>query len=474
MKFKHIPRRRSAAIVAGLLLMLLPAQSSGETLEEALISAYQNYPGLQAERARLRELDETYVQAGAQGRLTSDLSGTVSVDMSRTPSFSVPIPGFDDVITSGTTWSSPAALQLRFIQPIYQGGRVWAQKSQAMAGISAAREGLRANETDVFLKVANAYVDVLRDEEAARIRRKNVLVLMRQKEAADSRFEVGAGTRTDLAQADVRLAGAKVGLAQADAQLQISRAVYKQMTGHMPENLQPLPRFVLPESEAEAAQLAKNNNPGVLAARYQEDAGDAAISVAKSAKKPIVALTGNVGGVRGQAGFPERAESASIGAQITVPIFSGGMNASRLRTAENARTRLMFETRDRERQIEAAVMQAWAGLVAARAAMEAGQVEVSAAELALEGVELEREVGTRNALDVLNAEQELLEARLKVLNSRSEVEKAGYRILTLTGGFDAVSLSLATEYYDPDKNLQEIQDGGFPGFVDDVLPEEWR
>ncbi len=461
--------------LAGFILTLsFPAIGASETLEEALISAYQNHAGLQAERARLRELDETYVQARAQGRMTSSIGGTASINASRTPALDIPLPGFDSFIDSGTTFSTPIAAEARFIQPIYQGGRVSALKSQAMAGIYAAREGLRAQETQILTDVATTYIDILRDEEAARIRRSNVQVLLRQKEAADSRFEVGAGTRTDMAQADARLAGAKVGLAQAEAELQVSRANFKRLTGHMPEALTSPPSFQLPASEKEAIELALANNPQILAALYSEEAGEAGIKAAKAAYKPTIALTGSLQAIRGQAGFPDRAETAMVGAQISVPLTTGGMNRSRIRAAESARTRLMFETRDTQAAIEAAIMQSWAGLQAAKSALDASEVQVAAAKLAFEGVELEREVGRRTALDVLNAEQELLEAQLTVLNSRSEVAKAGYRLLAITGGFDAYSLSLPTEYYQPEDNFDDVSTDDYLGIVEEILPDNWR
>lgn len=454
--------------------LLIAPVAQAETLEEALVSAYNHSPKLKAERARLKEIDESYIQARAQGKLTSSLSGTASINTSRTPGLDIPIPGFDNVINSGTTVSTPIAAQVQVIQPIYQGGRVAALKSQARASIEAAREGVRAQETQWLLDTAYTYVDVLRNEEQARIRRNNLQVLMRQKEAAESRFEVGAGTRTDMAQAEARMAGARVGLAQAEAQLQISRADYRRLTGHMPESLKPLPKFVLPDSEARAVELAHANNPGLMASIHNEAAGDARIKVAKSANKPTVALTGNLSAIREQAGFPDRAETAVIGAQVTVPLTTGGLNRSRVREAENARTRLMFETRDTKFQLNAAIMQAWAGLQAAREGLRASQVQVQAAELAFEGVQLEKDVGRRTALDVLNAEQEVLEARLSIINSRSEVEKAGFAILALTGGFDAVSLALPTEYYDPQDNLDAIiADDNF-GVIDNILPEKWR
>lgn len=468
--------KKPLTVLLGLVVFSAasPLLAQAETLEEALISAYNHHPKLKAERARLRELDETYIQARSQGRLTSSLSGSATFNASRTPALDIPLPGFDNVIESGTTVSTPIAAQVQVIQPIYQGGRVSALKSQSMASIFSAREGLRAQETQILLDTANAYVDVLRDEERASIRRSNLQVIMRQKEAADTRFEVGAGTRTDMAQAEARLAGARVGLAQADAQLQVSRASFRRLTGHLPESLQPLPTFILPDSEVRAVELAHENNPGVLAALHLEKAGDARIKAAKSVYKPTVALTGTLQAVREQAGFPERAESAAIGAQVTIPLLSGGLNKSRIREAESARTRLMFETRDTKYALEAAIMQAWAGLQAAREGLKASRVQVSAAELAFEGVKLEEEVGRRTSLDVLNAEQEVLEAKLSIVNSRSEVEKAGYRILALTGAFDAISLSLPTTIYNPQENLDDVSDDDYLGVIEKIIPEDWR
>lgn len=475
MIFRNIGFRDYIAVaVISLSSVTFSMGAQAESLQEALISAYQNHPRLQAARAQLRELDENYVLARAQGSLKSSLSGNAAISVNRTPSLTIPIEGFDSFVTSGTSWSTPTAAQLQFIQPIYQGGRVSALKSQARSGILAAREGLRSTETELFVDAANAYVDVIRDEEAARIRRLNVQVLMRQKEAADSRFELGAGTRTDVALAESRLAGAKIGLAQADSVLQISRAKFREATGHLPENLEPLPRFSMPGTEIESVSLARDNNPALLAARYNEEAGDAAIKAAKSAGKPVVSLTGNLGGTALQGSFPQTAQSASIGAQVTIPLITGGVNRSGIRSAENARTRLMLEARDAERRIDGLIMQAWARKTAAEKMLRASQVQISASEIALEGVQLEREVGTRNALDVLNAEQELLEAKLRVINSRSDVEKANYGILALTGGFDAVSLNLATIYYDPEDNFQDVTSDGIIDVIEDIIPAKWR
>jgi len=232
-------------MLSGLALsaaLLMPSAAAAETFQEALISVYNSNPRLQAERARLREVDENYIQARAQGRLTANVSGTYGYTAARTPASNNPFTGG----SGGSVNGHPHSAQLQIIQPLYQGGRVKALKKQAKSSILAARESLRNAEQSIFLSAANAYIDVIRDEETARIRRNNVMVLSRQQLAAKDRFDVGEGTRTDIAQAQSRQAAAESGLAQAEAQLQASRASYKRIIGHPPVDLQPAPQFEQP------------------------------------------------------------------------------------------------------------------------------------------------------------------------------------------------------------------------------------
>lgn len=176
-----------------------------ETFEEALISVYNSNPRLMAARVQVREIDENYIQARAQGRLNANISGNYGYSTNRTSgSFG---PGLPDQSLSSD--GGPYAGQFQIVQPLYQGGRVRALKDQAKAGIMAAREQLRGTEQELLLQGANAYSDVLRNEEVARIRRNSVSVLARQELAAQERFRVGVGTRTDIAQAQSRLAASE-------------------------------------------------------------------------------------------------------------------------------------------------------------------------------------------------------------------------------------------------------------------------
>ncbi|WP_409431922.1 TolC family outer membrane protein [Litorimonas sp. RW-G-Af-16] len=456
----------SAAIIVAPLSFAQIA--SAETLQDTLISVYNKNPRLQAERARLRETDETYIQARAQGRLSATASGSYARTEVRTPetpgSFFAP-PG------GGWRGSDPLAGQVQVIQPLYQGGRVKALKRQAKSGILAARESLRATENSIFVSAAEAYVDVLRDEQAANIRRNNVRVLTSQLTAANARFDVGEGTRTDIAQSQSRLAASEAGLAQAEAQLQISRATYKRIVGRMPVDLQPVPDFALPNDLPTAIALARDNNPQLLASYFNEEAGRAAIDVAKSNGRPTISLNGTLSAQRGQLLGIEETDQASLTAQISVPIFSGGLNRSRVRQAKHAKTRLAFETRDTELAVDQTVTQIWAQLEAAKRVFITSQQQLDAAEVAFEGVELELTVGTRTQLDVLNAEQEVLNAKLALINAERDVDSVTYQLLSILGVFDADGIALPVETYDAVQNFEAVRYRGFDRNIDRFVPE---
>jgi len=451
-------------LCSAIMFMAVPA--TGETLSEALMSAYAKNPRLQAERSRVREVDENYIQARAQGRLTTSLNGSIGQAWGATTANN-----FLGQPTSSSNFSTPRTGSVQAIQPLYQGGRVRALKRQAKASIFAAREGLRNTEQGIFNLVASAYVSVLRDEQAAVIRRRNVSVLARQQEAAQARFDVGEGTRTDIAQAKSRLAGAEIGLAQADAQLQSSRADYVRAVGYPPNDLQEVPVFILPQSLQTAMAIARENNPQLIASLFNEEAADAAIDVAKAASRPSLSLNGSANTSQGQAIGFGRSRQAQITANLTIPIFSGGLNRSRVRAAKEAHTRTTFETRDVEQAIDQTVSQIWAQLDASKRSLIQAERQVASAEVAFEGVELEQQIGTRSTLDVLNAEQELLMAQITVIDAKRAVDDSTFQLLTVLGVFDAEGLQLPVDLYDPNRNFEAVKYKGLNRVIDRYVPE---
>jgi len=464
-------RQRILTAFVGVAVLVSPAQA--EDMQSALISVYETNPRLLAERARLREIDETYVQARAAGRPMIGGTGSISQSFVNFPGGAAvfaggPISaGGDDISISGR----PNEIGVQIVQPLYQGGRVKAQKEQAKLSILAARENLRAQENALFLSAASAYVDVRRDLEATRIRRNNVRVLSRQLEAASARFEVGAGTRTDIAQSESRMALAEAGLAQAEAQLAVSQAGFARFVGRPAATLKAPPIYTLPATLPEAIARARENNPQLIAAYFNEAAGRAAIDVAKAAGRPTVSISGGVSRQREQLSQLRAIDGASITAQVTVPIYSGGANTSRRRQAEHAKTRLAFETRDAELAIDQSVTQIWAQLTAARASLLAAKRQVSAAQLALEGVTLEQSVGTRDQLDILNAEQETLNAQLSVIEADRNVSAATFQLLSTIGVFDAEGIRLPVEGYKPNENLELIRYQGLTEKMDRYAPD---
>ena len=455
-------------IVSSLAIVILLGSNSlawAETFQEALISVYNGNPRLQAERARVREVDENYIQARAQGRLTATALGNYGVVTTRAGGTSIFGAGGDTYVNG-----YPKAAQVQVIQPLYQGGRVKALKKQAKSSILAAREALRNAEQNIFLSAANVYIDVIRDEETARIRRNNVMVLSRQQVAAQDRFDVGEGTRTDIAQAQSRQAAAEAGLAQAEAQLQSSRATYARIIGHPPVDLQPVPKFELPRSLDVALGLARDSNPQLLAAYFNQDAAELGIDVAKSASRPVLSLNGTAGIQRDQVLGIEEADQASLTAQISIPIFSGGLNRSRVRQAKHAKTRLAFEARDTEMAVDQTVAQIWAQLDAARLSLRASRQQVAAAEVAFEGVDLEQKVGTRTTLDVLDAEQEVLNAKLSVVEADRNLNAATFQLLTTIGVFDVEGIRLPVESYDPAQNFETVKYQGMTAITDRYVP----
>ena len=445
--------------------------ASAETLQETLISVYNKNPQLLAARARLQEVDENYIQARAQGRPSITASGQSSLSFitGSIPPIAIPAPGQPTGSGQFSETFTPSAAQVEVIQPLYQGGRVRALKSQAKAGILAQREVLRATETQLFLAAASTYLDVQLAEETTRVRRENVRVLSRQSLASRERFNVGQGTRTDIAQSEARLANAESSLAQAEAQLQSMRASYRRLVGRMPLGLQPVPTFAMPKTLEQALKNGRENNPELMASYFNEQAGEAAIDLAKAAGRPVVSLGGVAGAQRGQLFGLEDSETAEIRAQVSIPIFSGGINKSRVRQAKQAKTRLRFETRDREWAVDEQITQAWAQKEAARQNLTSSRKQVEAAELAFEGVKLEQEVGARSQLDVLDAEREVLNARLAAINTRNTFEVAKFRLLAAMGGFDSESIRLRYDtIYNPEANFEAIKADGLKKFTDKI------
>ena len=449
-----------AAVVAATDAFAQPApQSAGgprpQTLADALTLAYQTNPTLLSQRATLRALDETYVQARAGYR--PQVSAGVEADYAKNSS------------TFNTT-SEPVTATLSASQPIYTGGYASASVRAAEGDIRSGREQLRQTEATVLQSVIGAYVDVRRDQQALTIQVDNVNVLRHQLAETKAKFEVGQITRTDVAQAEARLAQAQAQLATSTAQLGISRAAYVANVGQSPGDLaQETPLDNLPITIDEAFSVAEKNNGGILAADYAEQAAAARVAAAKAANRPTLSLRAGLGNSAILASPPllqtepiDRFKgNFTASAVFTQPLFTGGLNSSRIRQAleDDNTQRIAVETA--RRQAVQLVSQAWNQLMAARAGVSSNQKQVDADQVAYEGTRQESLVGLRTTLDVLNAEQELHNAQLSLVNSRHDQFVASASVLNAMGRLEVRYLTTGLARYDAVKDFNRVRGAGW-------------
>lgn len=437
-----------AALTAGVSLLAVAANAQAQSLEEALAHAYNTNPTLQAERARLRATDESWVQARS-ARLPS-VSADASISRNSTESRSTFVLGNQQVVSQSETDSTPKNYSITATQSIYRGGRTSGQINQASAQVMAGRESLRAVEQGVLVDAVTAFMDVRRDMEVVSIRRNNVDVLAQHLQAAQDRFEVGEITRTDVAQAEARLSGAQAQLAGAQSQLSVSRAAYERVTGEPAATLEQPPALPsLPDNLADAASAAFDNSPQLRAAQYGEEAARHGIQVARGAMRPEVSLRASASAARDSSFSGDERDSTSITGTVSMPIFTGGLNRSRVRAAVASEEQARFQVNEARRQVTEGVTNAWTAYVASLAVIDSSRQAVLANEIALDGVEQEAYVGLRTTLDVLDAEQELLESRLTLVTAERDSYVAGYRLLQAMGLLSADSLGLGVELYDP-------------------------
>lgn len=438
-------RRALLATLSAIALCGLAAGPAGaQSLEEALAAAYQTNPVLEAQRAQLRATDELVPQArsgylpsleasGDVGRVRTEQSGQVGV-------------------------VTPRNVDINLTQPIYRGGRTAAGVSRAENLVQSQRASLVAAEQDVLLDAATAYFNVVRDQAVLDLNVNNEQVLRRQLEAAQDRFRVGEITRTDVSQAESRLARATADRILAEGVLNASRAEYARLVGDVPGKLkQPVPTIALPNTLDETVGLSVDNNPSVIAARFAEAAARDGVDVARGQLLPSVSVVGNVGRSWDQTRQDSVTDSASVIARVTVPIYQAGAATSQVREAKQTVSQRRSQSESQTRAAREAGIRAWEALVTARASILALQSQVRSAEIALEGVRQEATVGSRTVLDVLDAEQELLNARVQLVRSQRDELVAAFQVLAATGQLTAGRLGLPVRSYDYEANYRDVR-----------------
>lgn len=450
----------------GLALLCGPA--SAQTLRDALLKAYSANPTLTGARAGQRANDENVPIARADG--LPSLGGTVDYDEALTREGS-------SLNSPKRTLSARAQLEV----PLYQGGGVKNAIRAADRRVQAGQANLRGTESSVFNAVVAAHMDVIRDSAIVALNQKNVGVLDVNLQATKDRFEVGDLTRTDIAQSEARLAIARSDLQAAQAQLITSKERYIELVGEPPVNLEappPLPN--LPESPETAVQVALADNPDLLAAVKQREAARYDVSVANASRMPRVSGVTSWGytnyldtlrsGIPGVA-VDQSNKSAGIGVQATLPLYQGGRPSALVRQAQARESQSIEAQTEVERGVISQTRASYASWRAANDVIVSSQQAVDANTLSLEGVRAENSVGTRTILDILNAEQELLNAQVQLVTARRDAYVAGFSLLAAMGQAEAQDLGLdGGPLYDPVANYKRVK-GVFWDWDSDPRPE---
>jgi len=440
-------RISKAALVGAVSALVFAGAANAETfsLNDALGVAYETNPQLDAERAALRATDEGVAEANAGWRPSVNAGGSYGTERIEVGG----VPGsFND---------HPLQGQVTINQPIFRGGRTFAEVSRAKALDRAGRAQLTGAEQQVLLAAVTAYMNVVRDQAIVDLNQHNVDVLQKQLDATQKQFEVGELTRTDVAQSQARLSGAQAELVTAKGQLAISRATFLQVIGRAPETLDestPLP--ALPGSEDDAVNLALKQNPSLIAAQEDEHAADYGVDASVGALLPQLSVQGQYQysrdsfstGFGSPSGAGTIRDTAILG-ELTVPIYQGGADEAGVRQAKQLHSQAQLDAVNAERQTREGVSAAWEAFQSAQSAIASNQASVKANQLAFEGVSKEQQVGSRTILDVLNAEQELLNSQVAVVGSERDAEVAAYQLLAATGGLTAKNLGLKVTLYDP-------------------------
>ncbi len=425
---------RRAVLLAALLACSVMAQA--ETLDEALAKAYQTSPRLQARQAQLRAIDEQVAQAHAGWKPVLNGSG----DM-----------GYSQSVYAGSETSlRPRSMGVELSQPLLR-LQTYSAIQSAKRAVDAARADLVSQEQQLLFDAVSAYMNMVHDTQVAKLQKNNEQVLQRQLDAARDRFRVGEITRTDVSQAESRLAGATAERIQADGTLASTKANYLRVIGQEPGMVtQPEKSPPLPTVLDDAIAQAENANPDVIAANYAYEQADKDVDTNLAKLLPEISLVGSATRGYGQNTVQrDRTDSLTIGLRATVPLYQGGAEYAATRAAKQTRSQRQLELQETRRRAHESAIQAWQQYTAAVAAIESRRAAVKANALALDGTQQEAKVGTRTTLDVLNAEQEYLTAQVNLVGAEHDAVVAAYQLLASGGKLTADNLKLAVQKYDP-------------------------
>lgn len=419
-----------------------------ETLEEALAAAYRTNPDLKAARRALGVTNEQLPQALAGWR--PQVSVAASAGQQRVDT---EVSGRESELET-----TPLTGQLELRQPIYSGGSTEANVERAVADVGAQRAILTDTEQQVLQRTVEAYMNVWRDEAILDLRDNNVEVLRQRLEATQERFEVREVTLTDVSQAESRLSRAISDRAAAAADLALSRAVYEEVVGRPPGELsRPEPPRHVPDSLDALIPAAIAGDPQVRAAEFRTLSARKSVRVVIGQLLPSVSLVGRAQQSENSSAEDSSTTSLEVLAEVSIPLYQSGQVFSRVREAKQLTNQRRLEVRSARRQARRTAISAWENLQAADSQIAALRQQVEAAEVALRGVRLEHQAGERTVLDILDAEQELLNAEVGLVSAQRDKLVALYQALQAIGQLTAAALDLPVEIYDVEARYEKVR-----------------
>ncbi|MGO1160389.1 TolC family outer membrane protein [Brucella pseudogrignonensis] len=434
----------AAILLSGTVLSGQAALS--ETLNGALIKAYKNNSTLNSSRAGVRVQDENV--AIAKSGYRPQVTGSYNVGRSKSP-------------TSGYRTSGTYGIELN--QMLFDGFQTKNNVAAAETTVFAQRENLRNTEQNTLFQAVQAYMNVYQFRQIAILREKNLAAMNEQVRASRARLDVGEGTRTDVAQSEAQRSTAIAALNSARADVKSAEAAFVQVVGVQPDRLAVAPAAKnLPKSPDEAYANALNIHPGILATQYAVNAQGYNVKAKEGALLPTVGLTASASHLDTYSGTNVGdGNSASVGVGVSIPIYTGGRSSAQVRQAKEQLGQARIEVDVIQDQVRQAIGSAWSQLESARASVKANRDGISASQLALDGVIEERKVGQRTTLDVLNAQNSLVDIQIALVQAEANSIVASYALLAASGRMTARDLQLQVAQYKPEEHYNAVKDKWF-------------
>ncbi|MBT4007008.1 MAG: TolC family outer membrane protein [Rhodospirillales bacterium] len=426
-------RFAGSLLIAGLIWASPISNAGAETIIESLAKAYATNPELLSQRAALRAVDEEIPQALANWKPTIEITGETGVEQ----------------VDSNTSTATrhPKTGTLSITQPLFRGFRTLSETRRAKARVASQQANLHATEQSLLIKAVGAYMNVVRDKAVLELNQRNERRVARQLQAAKDRFQVGEITQTDVAQAEARHAGAKADLIRAQGTYVSVIANYKRIIGDAPGTLkQPTLKLELPSNSEEAISLAENINPNVIQAHYNVLSAEHNIGLIRGELFPELELEGTYTKEENTSSSVTKRDTAELMAKLTIPLYQAGDVYSRLRASKETAIQRREELDNAKRVAIEGAATSWIKLQTARAIVDSFRAEVRANKIALDGVQREALVGSRTVLDVLDAEQELLDSRVSLVRSEREELVARFELKQSVGTLTAENLQLPVTF----------------------------